>query len=129
MPKRNCANSPSFRPMVRAEAICENHNTILSEYSSGVRDSASTPPAMTSCERPSWMLAMAESIACMPEHLVAATEPQGNHAPDIDLVGARSGAADDHLVELFRRKRLARQQGAAGDGCQIGSRERPRQVA
>jgi hypothetical protein len=35
-------------------------------YSSGACDSASTPPASTSCERPFWMLAIAESIACMP---------------------------------------------------------------
>ena len=52
-----------------------------SENSSGARDSASTPPATTSCERPDWMLAMAESSACMPEAQLRITVQPGTRLP------------------------------------------------
>ena len=54
-------------PRLRAPIQPANQRTIGSDNSSGARDRASTPPASTSCERPLWMLAIAESMACMPD--------------------------------------------------------------
>jgi hypothetical protein len=71
----------SFWPAVRSDIMPANQRTIASEYSSGARDRASTPPASTSSERPHWMLAMAESMACMPEAQLRITVQPGTFLP------------------------------------------------
>ena len=81
MPGLSRANSAAFCVAVFACAILANHSTIFSEYSSGACDSASTPPASTSCERPELMLAMAESSACMPEAQLRITVQPGTLRP------------------------------------------------
>jgi hypothetical protein len=52
MPGSVWRTAPRAGPRRFACAICANHSTMASEYSSGARDSASTPPASTRCERP-----------------------------------------------------------------------------
>src|SRR6266513_1681731 len=100
----------------RADAMSENHRTILSPYKSGARESASTPPARTSAERPARMLPMPESSACMPEAQLRIP------------VQRRRGAAEDDLVELVGRELLAREQRAARLRGEIARRERTRAV-
>ena len=77
--KRRSADSLAPRP--RAAYQPDSQRTMSSENSSGARDSASTPPATTSCERPDWMLAMAESSACMPEAQLRITVQPGTRLP------------------------------------------------
>ena len=71
----------SFWPRLRAPIQPANQRTIASEYSSGALERASTPPASTSCERPQWMLAIAESSACMPEAQLRITVQPGTLRP------------------------------------------------
>ena len=75
------AKSAARWPALRAAAMSENQFTIVSLYSSGARESASTPPASTSCERPARMLLTPESSACMPEAQLRITVQPGTFSP------------------------------------------------
>src|SRR2546422_4743024 len=90
----------AFCKAVLAEAISENHKTILSAYSSGARDSASTPPARTSSERPARMLLMPESTACMPEAQLRITVQPGTCWPQ------PMRRSEEHTSELQSRLHL-----------------------
>ena len=73
--------APAFWPSVFAALKLANQSTIFSEYSSGARDSASTPPASTRFERPTRMLVIAESSACMPDAQLRITVQPGTLWP------------------------------------------------
>jgi hypothetical protein len=60
---------------------------------------------------------------------VAATQAQGDHPPDIDLVGRGTGTTENDLIEIARGERLANQQGASGLYRQITRCERPWRIA
>ena len=68
-------------------------------------------------------------ITVQPGTCVAAAHAQRGDAADVHLVRRRRGAAEDHLVELVGRERLAQQQCAAGGGGEVGRRERTGPVA
>lgn len=79
--RRRRPSVASLAPRPRAAYQPASQRTMSSENSTGARDSASTPPASTSCERPVWMLAMAESSACMPEAQLRITVQPGTLSP------------------------------------------------
>jgi len=56
-------------------------------------------------------------------HGIAAAHAQRHHAADVDLVGRRAGAAQDHFVELPGAEGLAHQQRRAGRRRQVGGGE------
>ncbi len=132
---RSLKNALAFAPNDLAALKLANQSTILSEYRSGARDSASTPPASTRLERPTRMLVIGRiqrlhagrAIAHdrPARHLQSASHAQRDDAADIDFVGRRARAAEDHLVELGWRKRHAHEQRAARLHGEIGRRKRP----
>ena len=77
----NLVTSAARWPAVFAAYQLDSQCTIASENSSGARDSASTPPASTSSERPVRMLAIAESSACMPDAQLRITVQPGTLRP------------------------------------------------
>jgi len=80
-PGRSLVKCPAFWPADFIAIMPANQRTIPSEYSSGACESASTPPASTSSERPEWMLAIAESSACMPLAQLRMTVQPGTLLP------------------------------------------------
>ncbi len=78
---RKRAASAAFWPIVFAAYQFASHSTIASEYSSGARDSASTPPASTRLLRPARMFVIAASIACMPDAQLRMTVHAGTFSP------------------------------------------------
>ncbi len=79
--RRNRPSVASLAPMPRAAYQLASQRTMSSENSTGACDRASVPPASTSCERPVWMLAMAESRACMPDAQLRITVQPGTLLP------------------------------------------------
>ena len=80
-PRRKVFSIASRSPVLRAAYQPASQRTIFSENSSGACESASTPPASTSWLRPHWRLAIAESIACMPEAQLRITVQPGTWLP------------------------------------------------
>ena len=80
-PKGSFANNARRCGIERAAAMSENQFTIRSSYSSGARDSASTPPARMRWPRPARRLAMAESMDCIPEAQLRITVQPGTARP------------------------------------------------
>ena len=82
------------------------------------------------------MLLTAESSACIPDAQLRITVQPGTFIPqpirkrddaaDVHFVDRRRRAAQDHLVELRRRERLAHEKRAAGGRREVGRRERAR---
>src|SRR5207253_1313165 len=60
--------------------------------------------------------------------LLAAAHAQRRHAADVHFIDRGRRAAEDHLVELFRRKRLPDEQRAPGLRCKVAGGEWTRAV-
>ena len=105
----------------RAVLMAANQRTMASDRKAAVPQKGHRAAmASTSCECPAWILAMAESSACMPGRAVCASPFQpGTLLPQPRQTRRRARcsssalgmAQPDHLVQDPRREGLAGQQG------------------
>jgi hypothetical protein len=65
-------------------------------------------------------------LHCEGDHVLAHAEPERRDAGRVHLVRDHVDAAEDDLIEIIRRKRLARQQRPAALHGEVDRRERPR---